>query len=568
MQKYTFMKKIILGFVLLVFGVFQSCSGFLDENPKSLMPEEEAYKNPTLVYVNAVASVYSSFSNYLYGSTDNVHTLQEFTSDAWILPGRQADWVDGGKWQTLFLHNYGPGLATGKSTWDALYEIIGNCNSSIDNLEKFIEAGGESFLLEYQYEVRAIRAIMYYHLVDLFGRIPLVLSSQIAASDVKQSSRKEVYDFILNELTACLPNLASAKSQNSGLYYGRITKAVCYMAIAKMAVNSPVFSKDNWNDGSLVGGIDKVAPFINEAGKNIMITVDGEARNAWETVIYCQQKIEEEGYSLQADFSANFSKTNDSSVENIWTQPSDGSTYKINDYNPTRTMHSSHANAYGLQGWNGACSTVEQMNVFKYGTDEQDPRMDMTFFYGPVSINGEALPSGLGDGKQLVYNPMDVVVDFPNTADDYTLKMAGARMAKYEIDNTTSSYLNHNNDKVFWRYADALLLAAEAKVRLGQSGDAEVNRVRERVGASLKSNVTLKDILDERMLELSYEGMRRQDQIRFGTYTEPTADRYVGVYHNIATGDYVDDKTGYTTVFPIPTAVLELNKNLTQNHGY
>lgn len=562
------MKKIILGSLLLAFGIFQSCSDFLDENPKSLMPEEEAYKNPTLVYVNSVASVYSSFENRLYGATDNVHTLQEFTSDAWILPGRQADWVDGGKWQTLFLHNYGPGMATCNSTWNGLYLIIGNCNTSIDNLEKFIQAGGEDFLLEYQYEVRAIRALMYYHLTDLFGRVPLVLSSQMAASDVEQSSRSELYNFVLSELTECLPYLASAKCQNMGLYYGRVTKAVGYMAIAKIAINSPVFSKDNWNDGSLTGGIEKVSPIITEAGNKISITVDGVTRNAWETVLYCQEQIEKEGYSLETNFSNNFSKTNDASVENIWIQPSDGTTYKIEDYNPTRTMHSSQASAYGLQGWNGACSTVEQMNVFKYGTAEQDPRMDMTFFYGLISVNGVDLPSGLGDGKNLVYNPMDVVVDFPNTVDDYTLKMAGARMAKYEIDNTTSYYLNHNNDKVFWRYADALLLAAEAKVRLGQNGDAEVNMVRERVGAPAKSNVTLKDILDERMLEFSYEGMRRQDQIRFGTYTEPTVDRYVGVYHNVATGDYVDDKTGYTTVFPIPTSVLDLNAKLSQNYGY
>ena len=108
--------------------------------------------------------------------------------------------------------------------------------------------------------------------------------------------------------------------------------------------------------------------------------MDGTTRDAWETVLYCQKQIEKEGYSLQPNFSQNFSKTNDSSVENIWTQPSDGTTYKVSDYNPTRTLHAAHASAYGLQGWNGACATVEQMKVFKYGTDEQDPRMDMTFF--------------------------------------------------------------------------------------------------------------------------------------------------------------------------------------------
>ena len=562
------MKKVLVSSMLILGGLFSACSGFLDEDPKSKIPEEEAYKSEKLVYVNTIATIYTSFGNRLYGSTDNVHTLQEFSSDAWILPGRQGDWVDGGKWQSLFLHNYGPGNATIKSTWNALYTIIGNCNTSIDNLETFIQAGGESYLQDYQYEARAVRAILYYHLVDLFGRVPLVTSSKTVRADVNQSSRSEVYQFIVDELTDCIPHLPSGKCQNMGKYYGRVTKAVGYMAMAKVAINSPILSKDDWNDGSLVGGIAKVAPYVNQAGKNIKIALDGTTRDAWETVLYCQNQIEKEGYSLQPNFSQNFSKTNDSSVENIWTQPSDGTTYKVSDYNPTRTLHAAHASAYGLQGWNGACATVEQMKVFKYGTDEQDPRMDMTFFYGPVFVDGKPIDAGLGDGAQLCYNPMDVVVDFKEDVPNQILKFAGARMSKYEVDNTTSSYLNHNNDKVFWRYADALLLAAEAKVRMGQSGDAEVNEIRDRVQAGQKSNVTLQDILDERMLEFSYEGMRRQDQIRFGTYTEPTTDRYAGVHHNVATGDYVVDNTGFTTVFPIPTSVLELNTKLTQNPGY
>lgn len=562
------MKKVLVSSMLILGGLFSACSGFLDEDPKSKIPEEEAYKSEKLVYVNTIATIYTSFGNRLYGSTDNVHTLQEFSSDAWILPGRQGDWVDGGKWQSLFLHNYGPGNATIKSTWNALYTIIGNCNTSIDNLETFIQAGGESYLQDYQYEARAVRAILYYHLVDLFGRVPLVTSSKTVMADVNQSSRSEVYQFIVDELTDCIPHLPSGKCQNMGKYYGRVTKAVGYMAMAKVAINSPILSKDDWNDGSLVGGIAKVAPYVNQAGKNIKIALDGTTRDAWETVLYCQKQIEKEGYSLQPNFSQNFSKTNDSSVENIWTQPSDGTTYKVSDYNPTRTLYVAHASAYGLQGWNGACATVEQMKVFKYGTDEQDPRMDMTFFYGPVFVDGKPIDAGLGDGAQLCYNPMDVVVDFKEDVPNQILKFAGARMSKYEVDNTTSSYLNHNNDKVFWRYADALLLAAEAKVRMGQSGDAEVNEIRDRVQAGQKSNVTLQDILDERMLEFSYEGMRRQDQIRFGTYTEPTTDRYAGVHHNVATGDYVVDNTGFTTVFPIPTSVLELNTKLTQNPGY
>ncbi|MCD7916361.1 MAG: RagB/SusD family nutrient uptake outer membrane protein [Tannerellaceae bacterium] len=562
------MKKILLASLIIV-GILTGCSEFLDENPKSGMPQEEAYKSSTLVYLNTVASIYNSFSNYLYGNTDNIHYMQEFSSDAWVLPGRGADWVDGGKHQSMFLHNYDVGHATVEDTWNQMYEIIGNCNTALDKLKEIYDERGEDFLLEYQYEVRTIRAIFYYFLVDLYARIPVVTSTQMTTAEVKQSERSEVYEFILEELIDCLPHLASAKCQNSGSYYGRMTKAIGYMAIAKMALNSPIFTKDNWADGTLVGGIDAVANIVTEAGKNIQITLDGVTRNAWETVIYCQEQIANEGYSLESNFANNFSKNNESSVENIWIQPSDGTTYLVYNANQARTLHPQHSGAYGLEGWNGACATLEQLAVFKYGEPDQDPRMDLTFFYGEISVNGEVLSSGLNDGNNLVYNPLTVQVDFDaTTVDDYVLKMAGARLAKYEIDNTTGSSWYQNNDKVYWRYADALLMAAEAKIRLGQSGDTEVNMVRDRVGATQKSNVTLKDILDERLLELSYEGMRRQDQVRFGTYTEPTLDRYEGVRHNVVTGDYPVDRTGYTTVFPIPQSVRELNPNLTQNTGY
>lgn len=70
------------------------------------------------------------------------------------------------------------------------------------------------------------------------------------------------------------------------------------------------------------------------------------------------------------------------------------------------------------------------------------------------------------------------------------------------------------------------------------------------------------------MIELAWEGTRRQDQIRFCTFTEPTVDRYPGVPHSSLAGDYNDDKTGYTVVYPIPYSVLNLNKNLNQNPGY
>ena len=124
------------------------------------------------------------------------------------------------------------------------------------------------------------------------------------------------------------------------------------------------------------------------------------------------------------------------------------------------------------------------------------------------------------------------------------------------------------NDMVLYRYADAVLMKAEAKLRLGQNADAEVNEVRTRVGATPKTNVTLDDILDERLLELAWEGWRRNDQVRFGTFTQPNDDKYVGVKHSASSLDYAVDQTGYTTVFAIHNDILLLNPKMSQNPGY
>ena len=113
-------------------------------------------------------------------------------------------------------------------------------------------------------------------------------------------------------------------------------------------------------------------------------------------------------------------------------------------------------------------------------------------------------------------------------------------------------------------------MKAEAEYRLGNHTAALtlVNQVRDRAHATLRTSLNLNDILDERMIELAWEGVRRQDQIRFCTFTQPTADRYSGVSHNASAGDYLDDTQGYTCVYPIPYEVLNLNKNLHQNPGY
>ena len=573
------MKKHIFGIALLSTALLAACS--LDENPKSKFSEEEAFNNATLTYVNSVANVYSAIGDGLYGGTDNVQTLEEFISDATMLPGRQGDWVDGGKWQNMFLHNFESSVDVYATVWNHLFKIIGLCNSSIDKLTPMLTAHPD--YKTYIAELRALRAVYYYYAMDFYAQVPIVTSSQQSTNDVKQSNRSDVFKFVTLELDATLPELGTGHCQNTGEYYGRVTKAVAYMCLAKCAINAPVFTIDNTSVDSykMFVGDDmskeaKASETLGEAvsakGKTIMITVDGKERNCWETVKYCVDQLQALGYSLQPKYADNFIKANETSVENIFVRPNDDKTYKITDNNLVRSLHYNHASAIGYTGWNGACASVRAMKVMGYGTANEDPRLRINYWCDR-DFEKEQNTGTLGDGattKPLEYEPLAAMIDFGNTADPHDVKCAGARFKKYEYDGTASTIGQNNNDLVVWRYGDALLLKAEAEYRLGDKAGALalVNEIRNRVNAKPRMTLSLNDLLDERMIELAWEGTRRQDQIRFCTFTEPTVDRYPGVAHSSLSGDYNDDKSGYTCVYPIPYSVLNLNKNLKQNPGY
>ncbi|MBW4775479.1 RagB/SusD family nutrient uptake outer membrane protein [Prevotella histicola] len=571
------MKKYIFSVVFLSTALLTSCS--LDETPQSKFKESDAFANSTLTYVNSVAKVYSEIGDGIYGGTDAIHCLQEFTSDEAILPGRQGDWVDGGKWQNFFLHNFASSVDTYNNNWKNIYKIIGQCNGSIDQLTPLLTDHPD--YKAYVSELRALRAIYYYYAMDLFGQVPVVTSSTQSIKDVKQSNRSEVFDFVVKELTEVLAELAPDQSQKTGKYYGRITQPIAYMCLAKCALNAPVYKTDATAIDSYKAfvGDDKskackasetLGANVTAMGKNIMMTVDGTSRNCWETVKYCVDKIAGLGYSLSPNYADNFVTQNQNSNENIFVRPNDDKTYKITDYNLIRSVHYNHASAAGFNGWNGACGTVQAMKVMGYKESDEDPRLRLNYWVEQeyTQQTGKIVDDGVGG--PLTYKPLAVKVDFDNNADKHDVKCAGARFKKYEYDPTAAAQGQYNNDLVIWRYGDAVLMKAEAEYRLGNTAAALtlVNQIRSRAHATARTSLTLNDILNERMIELAWEGVRRQDQIRFCTFTQPTTDRYPNVWHNASAGDYNDDTQGYTCVYPIPYEVLNLNRNLHQNPGY
>ena len=547
MMKQYMKNKSRLGFFLaMCLGLF-SCSKFLEENPKDKLPEDDVYNTISEVYLNAVASLYTYVGGYsdsqgLQGTGRGVYDLNTFTSDEAIIPTRGGDWYDGGFWQGLYLHDWGIENDAIQATWEYLYKVVMLSNKSLERIDKFAETHSATELPAYRAEVRAMRAMYYYYLMDLFGRIPLVQSSFVAMKDVVQSERKTVFDFVVKELQEAAPSLSDAHSNQSGPYYGRITRPVVTFLLAKLALNSEVYTDNDWTDGQ------------RPDGKNIKFTVNGCELNAWETVIYYCDQLKTMGYKLEPEYETNFSIFNEPSVENVFTIPMNKTLYTNQMQYLFRSRHYNHAKAYGLSGENGPSATIEALEAIGYETAEQDPRFDICYFAGTVhDLKGNIIK--LDNGTVLEYLPWKVSLDITDTPYEQT---AGARMKKYEVDPTaTKDGKLMENDIVLFRYADALLMKSEAKVRNGANGDEELNEVRSRVNASPRT-ATLENILAERQLELAWEGWRRQDLVRFGKFTRAYSSR----------PQLPDEASGYTTVFPIPEKIRVMNERLKQNPGY
>ena len=525
-----------------------SCSSYLEENPKDRLDEETAYSTLSDVQKNGVLSLYNYVGGYvdsqgLQGTGRGIYDLNTFTTDETIMPTRGGDWYDGGFWQGLYLHRWGVNNEAIYATWEYLYRTVILCNGSLERIQDFAEKHPEENVADCVAEVRALRAMFYYYIMDLFGSVPLIEKSDPAVEDIVQEKRSKVFNFIVKELTESSSLLSEERSNQPGVYYGRMTQPVVWFLLAKLALNAEVYTDDDWTDGS------------RPDGKSIFFEVEGQRLNAWQTVNYYCEKITAAGYTLEKDYTVNFAVFNESSEENIFVIPMSKTLYTNQFICLFRSRHYNHAKAYGLSGENGSSATKEVLETFGYDTPQVDARFDYCYFAGPVKdLEGNQIL--LDDGvTPLVYEPWNVALDVSGKPYE---KTAGARMKKYEVDKTgLKDGKLLDNDIVLFRYADVLLMQSEAKVRNGENGDAELNLVRSRVGMAPRT-ATLENLLDERMMELAWEGWRRQDMIRFGVFTRSYSCR----------PQLPGEENGYTTVFPIPEKVIDMNPQLRQHKGY
>mgnify|MGYP005857368303 FL=1 len=265
--------------------------------------------------------------------------------------------------------------------------------------------------------------------------------------------------------------------------------------------------------------------------------------------------IAADGFALQEGYFDLFTETVDS--ETIYfTTSSTGNRI----WNTLHYKQNAPGNDGG--GWNGFTTLSEFYDLFEGDPNTNVPGSGQEERRGFVPPDGSHFGIGYGFlvGQQYdetgtamtdrTGNPLVFTKELPGLLGNN--EVTGIRLIKYHPEN--GSFANH---EVVFRYADAHLMKAEAILRGGTSGDTPlqlVNQLRTLRDASPLASVTEQSLLDERGRELYGESWRRNDQIRFGKFSEEW--------------EYKTNTDAFRVLYPIPSTALISNPNLIQNPGY
>lgn len=464
-----------------------------------------------------------------FQNQDGIYALWEMTTDELIGPTRGPDWDDNGVWRVLHQHK-----------WDGDNQRIIDAFRNLNGI-----AYGATDILRYtptpqqNAEARCIRALAQFYLVDGWNQVNYREPGENVVGASKVRVGVEALDFIIKELETILPNLPLSPATSATRNGARALLMKCYLNKGVIASRTtPVFS----------------APDMNKV------------INLADSIIFAGT------YSFSANYFDNFAPNNKAiGKENIWTQENVGGTQSFGIRSRWRSgMHYKQ----NPGGWNGFSTLSDLYNKFEATDKRRGVNYPTT---GSPANPGNRITVGLLRGQQydlkndttykdrggapLIFT--DVVRSI-ETGDN--LEITGIRAYKYPIDfnNEENGNGNVDNDYVYFRLGDVLLMKAEAILRggtgtaVGSYGSTAldiVNSIRNDRGASALSTITLDEMINERARELYLESWRRQDLIRFGKFLLPMQEK-----PETSDPKYI--------LLAIPNQALAVNPNLKQNPGY
>ena len=509
--------KLLFGLVV-IFSVNVSCTDDLNTKPLVELSLEELLDQDPQAVEGILSRLYGSFALSGAdgpGSSDisddagespflrGIVNLQDFAADA-----MKNRWGDNGLDQLTTTTDWTPENKFFRYLYNRIFFTIPQCNNLLSILPS-VDVENKDAIIS---EVRFIRALANYYLIDVFGKGVIPTEDTVGQTEsLPEASRQELFDFVESELLAVEAILPATNT------YGRATKGAAQMLLAKLYLNAEVYT-----------GTERY----------------GDAAT------YANKVITEGSYSLATDFVSIFSADNDSSSEIIFpliadaqvSQSYGNTTYIVNGGLNSDTTPLAQFGA--TEGWGGHRSSKAWYGLFGDLGTSTDARASLFWTEGH---NFE-------------------MTDYKEWTDGYpSVKFRNTNFSGTSLPSSFSS-----TDFPLFRLADAYLMYAECAIR-GASGAnmntaaQYVNDVRTRSNASTitETELTLQFMIDERARELNLEGHRRTDLIRFGMFT---GSSYLWPWKGgVLNGTSIPDTYN---LYPIPSSALQANLNLTQNPGY
>jgi hypothetical protein len=539
------MKRIIINFLVLNIicsGLyFSSCTKLEDKNYSYIIASEF---NPTGSDVGALlAPAYSSWRGVIWdGDWSGWWIANEVTADEIAITAKPYGWVDDGVHRQMHEHTWSPENYYITNAWAQPFKGVASCNRLMYQIESGALPKDEAMIAE----LKVLRASYYYVLCDQFGNIPIVTKFDVPDGYLpEQSTRAQVYDFLVDEITTSIPSLSDDRSAAT---FGRFNnKWAAYALLAKIQLMAKEYSgSSHWD----------------------------------ECIVSCDAIINSGKFSLDAIQRSTFGYTNKNSPELIWAIPYDAQ-YTSSSYFSVNLAKES-ALTFNLP-WNpsGATTAIPQY-ISTFNTN--DLRYTKGWLYGQqYSYTGEPLVCKSG---VLIGQPFNIINESPGI--DSSEVIHGYRPNKNEV-QMGMLVGRYNNNYPFFRYTDILMMKAECLLRTGRADEAAaiVSQVRERsfpnnpelvavTGAQLLggsiydyglrnhftvtheggADIQYGGFLDELGWEFALEGRRRQDMIRFGIFSTKSFLSY-SANNDIS-----------RNIYPIPLSEINNNPNLTQNPGY
>lgn len=438
-----------------------------------------------------------------YTDQANIYALYEHTSDELIPPTRGVDWSDNGVWRSLYTHTWDPTHSMVLATWNQLNQRAFKSNQILASSPTAAQAA----------EARFLRAFHMYHVMDLFGQVPFREFDEGVDVNPRVLSRSEAFDFIVQDLEAALPGLDNTgpKATNS-----KATQAAANALLARLYLNKAVY-KSAAPEG----------PYTFEKAD-------------MDKVVQYADAVAAAGYSLEDEYFNNFKNT--AATEVIFTTA---------EGNPSnRWFMTLHYNQ-NPSGWNGFTTLADFYNKFDDSDERRGapPKLDGSEFAG-IGRGFLIGPQFNADGSPLIDIRTQVQLSFtPDVPLSGAATNKGIRVIKYHPAD--------NGQYILLRYADVYLMKAEAIMRGGTGTPSAlemVNALRLKRNAPALTSLDEATFLDERGRELYWEGIRRVDQIRFGTFNTTWTEK--------------SNTEEFRVLFPIPQQALDSNPNLKPNPGY